>query len=178
MFKNCNAANSFALLCLAAAGCLSSLPASSEPEYFGASVVAQGRQHRAVPGATVIRVSSSDCRRLQQYVPAPDVAYQPGVTKSGKRVAPADMTPPVDFGKTDDLAFTFSVRLKNPLPGGAGASGGAAGDVLGEAPIGTVELHNGVVSFNGVPLDDGQAQAVAAGCGAALKSRDSEKIRK
>jgi hypothetical protein len=76
------------------------------------------------------------------------------------------------------------VRLKNPLPGSAGVSGGAAvpdgaaSDVLGEAPIGKVELHNGVVSFNGVPLDDGQARAVAAGCGAVLKSRDSGKMRK
>jgi hypothetical protein len=88
MLKNYNAANSFALLCLAVAGCLASLPASSEPEHFGASVVAQGRPHGPVPGATAIRVSSSDCRRLQSYVPGADVAYQPAVTKSWLLLSP------------------------------------------------------------------------------------------
>lgn len=113
----------------------------------------------------MIIMKSSDCRFLQKHVSAADVAYQPGISKSGKKLAPADLAPTTDFGRVDDVKFTFNVRLNKAV--GSGAVGASSSDVLGEAPIGTVEMKNGVLSFNGVPLDDAQTLAISEGCKAA-----------
>lgn len=152
-------------LTLAAAGVLLALPSLAAPEHYGAGA-------RRDQG-NVIVIKSGDCRMLQKHVPAADVAYQPGVTKSGKKVASADLAPAPDFGRVDDLKFTFNIRLNKAV--GSGAVGASYGDVLGEAPIGTVEMKNGVLSFNGVPLDEAQTLAISEGCKTARAHEDQKK---
>jgi hypothetical protein len=142
-------------------------------EHYGASVVNKSRQENSPPskpasntavtyGNSTVTLRQSDCRLLARHVPAADVAFKPGDAGDGRKVAPADIHPQSEFGKTDDLTFTFSARLNRPLP--TGNSGNLAGDVLGEAPIGKIDYHNGVVSFNGMPLGDDQLQGLSEGC--------------
>jgi hypothetical protein len=168
MFVKMTPANCVAL---AVAGYFMILPAFAEPEHYGASALGKNKPKIDGWGTRTINIKSSDCLRLQKYVAAPDVAYQSGVAKDGGKLAPADISPAPGFGKTDNLNFSFTVRLNNALPTGTSGSG----DILGEAPIGNVEYRNGVVSFNGVPLSDDQLQAVSAGCSSALKDRNAVK---
>jgi hypothetical protein len=48
----------------------------------------------ADPGVIRASIDPRTCRLLEQHVPAPDVAYVPGVDASGHPVVPADLTPP------------------------------------------------------------------------------------
>ena len=185
MFKKTPAANRLIFILPVVAGGLWWLSAQAQPVQYGASVVGEIKPYREGSGATMLTVRSDDCRQLQKYMPAPDVAYQPGVTSSGDHVAPADIGAASDFGKTGDLNFTFTVRLKNTLPSASAGSAAtaastvsSASDVLGEAPIGKVEFHNGVASFNGVPLGGEDLQALSAGCSSALKARGKGKKHK
>ena len=159
------------LLVIGLAGSIS----KAQPEYYGASTVAGHPPAVDAPGGATIVVTHDDCRRLQKYVPARDVAYQPGVTTSGAKVAPADMSPTPAFGNADNLDFSFTLRLKDALPA---AASGRSNDIIGEAPIGRIEFHGGVVSFNGVPLAQDQLQAVGAGCAAARDAHDKRKKHK
>lgn len=101
-----------------------------------------------IPGAAVaweIAVDPMACRRLERHVPAPDVAYQPGVDVRGKPVAPADLpggasapVPNLHVEVTADMARHFGIALPDRL----GRS----------AVIGTITVDGNRSTFNGQPL--------------------------
>lgn len=68
----------------------------------------------------VITITKTDCSRLIQYRPAPDVAYKPGVDVRGKPVVSADTDPSrAEFAKKvlpDVLEFPINI---NPMNYGA-----------------------------------------------------------
>ena len=114
-----------------------------------------------------IAIARSDCELAVRYVPPPGVAYQPGVDVSGRPVAPADL----DDGRrlqlpdsipvviTDDLRKQFGLPDDSPL-------------FDSNAFVGIVELRlsDGRLTFNGVELNDREADALAAMCRDATKS--------
>jgi hypothetical protein len=108
-----------------------------------------------------IKVARRDCASIVEHVPAPDVAYQPGVDVSGRPVVPADLDGGwhVDLPElvlidiTRDVAGRFGLRPNSPL-------------FAAEAFIGVVDidLTDGRVRFNGTDLSGPEARALAALC--------------
>src|SRR5215471_2846074 len=108
-----------------------------------------------------IAIARSDCELAVRYVPPPGVAYQPGVDVHGKPVAPADLdgghrlqlpeTIPVVI--TDDLRKRFGLPDDSPLFDSNSFVG-----IVG------LRLSDGRLTFNGVPLVDREADALATAC--------------
>jgi hypothetical protein len=108
------------------------------------------------------RLSREDCRRVVEYVPAPSVAFQPGVGAGGRRVAPADLSPPQTIMPETPL-FYLSIDLQQRfgLPAGIEAA----------LPIGIVALDGNRLLLNGRPLGGEDQAALAAACAAARRRR-------
>jgi len=126
--------------------------------FVALSVVAASIGHAA---DHTIRIARHDCDQLVDYVPAPDVAYQPGVDGDGRAVAPADLDGGwhvnlpeyVSIDITREIARHFALPTDSPL-------------FKAEAFIGVVDidLRSGRVRFNGADLSDPEMQALAALC--------------
>jgi len=114
-----------------------------------------------------IAVARSDCELAVRYVAPAGVDYQPGVDVNGRPVAPADL----DDGRrlqlpesipviiSEDTRKRFHVSHHSPL-------------FDTDAVVGIVELRlsDRRLTFNGVELDDHEANALAAMCRDATKS--------
>jgi len=114
-----------------------------------------------------IAVARSDCELAVRYVAPAGVDYQPGVDVNGRPVAPADL----DDGRrlqlpesipviiSEDTRKRFHVSHHSPL-------------FDADAVVGIVELRlsDRRLTFNGVELDDHEANALAAMCRDATKS--------
>jgi len=115
-----------------------------------------------------IKIARSDCDRLVDYAPPPDVFYHPGVDVRGRPVAPADldggwqMQLPqyVSIDITHDIINQSSLPVDSPL-------------FRAEAFIGVVDidLRDGHVRFNGADLGDPETRALAAACRSAERRR-------
>lgn len=92
------------------------------------------------------------CRQLVAHKPDADVAYQPGVDVHGNPVVEADLNPsPVKV--PDKVSFDVTVDMAQYM--GITAPAG----LEGQAKIGTVAYEDGVLTFNGEPME---GPAVAA----------------
>jgi hypothetical protein len=114
-----------------------------------------------------IAIARSNCELAVRYVAPAGVDYQPRVDVNGRPVAPADL----DDGRrlqlpesipvfiTDDMRKRFRVRRHSPL-------------FDTDAVVGVVELRlsDRRLTFNGVELNDPEAEALATMCRAAMKS--------
>ena len=112
--------------------------------------------------AAQARLSREDCRRVTAHVPAPSVAFQPGVGAGGRRVAPADLSPPQAI-VPQTPAFVLGVDLQRRL--------GLAPDLKADLPLGIVSLDGNRVLFNGRPLGNEDAAALEAACAQARRQR-------
>ena len=66
------------------------------------------------PLATHVVISGQDCQRLVRHVPAPDVAYKPGVDVHGKPVAPADLPGSAGgYQLPDHIEFNYTINPVN-----------------------------------------------------------------
>ena len=103
---------------------------------------------------------AEDCRRAVAHVPAPDVAYRPGVDAYGRSVAPADLDGGGSGVQTPERVV---IALGIPL---ADLLGGAVPPRLGAADveIGRVVFEGGRLTYNGQPLSDPAAQVVVERC--------------
>ncbi|MFQ5773206.1 MAG: hypothetical protein ACE5GS_01680 [Kiloniellaceae bacterium] len=98
-------------------------------------------------------ITKSDCRRLVKHVPAPDVAYRPGVDVRGRAVAPADLDDGVRIAPPETIEIDIQVELEDRfgIP--------ADPDLFdADAQIGNVTVRDGRAYFNGQPLQN-EAQA-------------------
>lgn len=83
-----------------------------------------------------------ECKAITGHIPADDVNYKPGVDVSGKPVVPADLNA-APFVVPDILMIPLSVDLARRLPD-------PPDGVLGEAPLGFLEVHkNGRITYEG-----------------------------
>jgi hypothetical protein len=101
----------------------------------------QGKQRLQDP--VQVRIADADCQWLARHHPTPDVAYEPGVSTTGRAVAPADLggRPPLTLPEV----YTFAIGreiLDQP------------GNTKADLAIGTVylDMTNQRLSFNGQPL--------------------------
>lgn len=107
-------------------------------------------------------VTGKICNRVTAYVPADDVAYQPGVDVDGNAVAPADIPGSQTFELPDNIAFELPL---NPFEY-VGNSDLAEKFPDAQFSVGRVEydLSSGKLTLNGKVLNQGQNAAIAAAC--------------
>jgi hypothetical protein len=90
-----------------------------------------------------VRITDEDCQWLSRHHPAPDVAYQPGVSTTGQPVVPADLggRPPLILPEV----YTFFIGRE---------IAGLPGQTKADLAIGTVRLDMTTqrLAFNGQPL--------------------------
>lgn len=111
-----------------------------------------------------IVITKTDCSRLIRHVPAPDVAYQPGVDAKGRAVAPADVpgsgADAIPGLLPDVLEIPLTIK---PMQGATYAKRGS-GD--SQATLGTVryDMNKGTFTFNDRPLTSPEQQELARAC--------------
>lgn len=119
-------------------------------------VVAGGIPHA---DAQRLVVSRADCERLVSHVPAPDVAYAPGVDVYGRPVAPADLPGSRRVALPETITFDANADLRRfNLPKSSRLY--APNVLLGKV---TVE-RDGRVLFDGQPLQRDENAAIAELC--------------
>lgn len=109
-----------------------------------------------------ITVKGRDCADLIAHIPAPDVAYRPGVDAHGKPAAPADLGgTSFAYRLPDTINIPITVELAERL--GIPAIPGL---YKAEADIGLVEfrLDDGRAWLNGLPLTSDEAHVLARAC--------------
>ena len=112
-----------------------------------------------------LTIARQDCERLAVHAPAPDASYTPGVDVHGRPVAPADLpasTVEMPRAFTIDIDVLLAERLGLPRDSRL---------FRGEANIGVVEVRKDQIFFNGQPLNDSEARAIAVICGELVKKR-------
>ena len=124
-------------------------------------------QDSAAPtdGDVRVVVTKADCSRLVKYVPAPDVTYRPGIDVNGDPVAPADL----DGGVSIALPETFVIPIEVDLFDRFGIPADPT-NYEGDLVVGEVIVDlDGRAYFNGQPLQDEEAAALAAKCQEVLR---------
>ncbi len=119
-------------------------------------VGAPARAHEEKPEVTITR---ADCARLIEHVPAPDVAYQPGVDAYGRAVTPADLTGGAQIQVPETLHIPIEIDLLDRF--GIPANPGL---YESDIPIGEVVYRNGRLTFEGQPLQDDAAAELSRRC--------------
>lgn len=130
--------------------------------FIGASAPALGEE--------IIVISPADCARIVRHVPAPDVAYQPGIDINGNAVAPADL----DGGTSLDLnGEDVAIDIAVPLRAFEGTvddetkftdEGGKIDRFDADAKVGTVTVRGGDVYFNDKLISSRELELLAAAC--------------
>ncbi len=117
----------------------------------------------------VVVVTVEQCRQVVAHQPADDVAYRPGVDVRGRPVAPADLAGPGAIRTPESITIALDLPLDEFLGAGTPPFIGQA-----EVQVGTVayDIRTGRLSYNGQPLSDPAAHAIAAECARQLKARN------
>ncbi len=117
----------------------------------------------------VVVVTVEQCRQVVAHQPADDVAHRPGVDVRGRPVAPADLAGPGAIRTPESITIALDLPLDEFLGAGTPPFIGQA-----EVQVGTVayDIRTGRLSYNGQPLSDPAAHAIAAECARQLKARN------
>ena len=107
-----------------------------------------------------ITVTQADCRNLVMHRPDASVAYTPGVTADGWRVAPAEL-PDSDSGIKLPKSFSMPVIIDLQERFGLPAN---KGQYMGELNVGNVEFKDGKITYNGQELNTGSQNAIIRAC--------------
>ena len=114
---------------------------------------------KARAAITTVAITRADCTRLVAHVPAPDVAYRPGVDVYGREVAPADLdgAPRIELPETILIDIEIDLQARFGIP---------ANPTLydPDAEVGEVAYRDGRFTFNGQPLQDEAQAELAARC--------------
>ncbi|MSO73034.1 MAG: hypothetical protein EXQ84_05425 [Rhodospirillaceae bacterium] len=65
--------------------------------------------------AETVALSTADCKKLEQHVPADDVTYKPGVDVRGKPVVPADLGGGSTIKIPDEIHIQIGIDLADRL---------------------------------------------------------------
>ncbi len=131
--------------------------------YRAAALLVLAAAWRAVPAAahekSTVAITRADCARLVAHLPAPDVAYQPGVDVHGREVVPADLggAPRIEVPETILIYIEIDLLERFGIP---------ANPALYDAhvEVGEVLYKDGRFTFNGQPLQDEAQAELAARC--------------
>ncbi len=114
-------------------------------------------------------IGAADCGRIVAHRPGADVAYQAGRDAEGGAVAPADLpgSGAVDVPNevTIDLVIPLAVLLGADRPPLTETAELNAGRIV-------VDRKTGRLSYNGRPLGDPAANAIAEECARQLRARE------
>jgi hypothetical protein len=116
--------------------------------------------------AQTVTITGVDCRKLARHMPAPDVAYKPGVDARGRPVAPADINAAPQIRVPETITFDAAVDLRrfgipqtSPL-------------FQPNVAVGRVDvLQDGRVFFNGERLGDPEIAALEEFCRQRIRAR-------
>ncbi len=113
-----------------------------------------------------VAITKADCARLVEHVPAPDVAYQPGVDVYGNPVAPAELggATPIELPETIVIDVEIDLFQRFAIPVDP-----ALYDA--DAEIGEVVYRDGRFTFNGQPLHSEAQAELAARCQKIIRGR-------
>ncbi|MBI1777530.1 MAG: hypothetical protein HYR63_19500 [Proteobacteria bacterium] len=123
---------------------------------------------QAPSGASRIAITPNDCSNIQVYKTPPGVKYQPGVDAQGRAVAPADL----GNRRRIEVPKDFAIEITRTLPGVAGGSSAKTTKTPAfdaKAYLGYVTVKDGRAYYNGQPLGDPEARAIAEACAAQMK---------
>lgn len=121
-------------------------------------------------GEEILVISPADCARIVRHVPAPDVAYQPGVDVNGNAVVDADLD---DGTKLDLNGEDIAIDIAVPLRAFTGTvddetkftdAGGKIDRFDADAKVGTVTVRDGDVYFNDKLISSRELELLAAAC--------------
>jgi len=114
---------------------------------------------RAHEDQAEVTITRADCVRLVEHVPAPDVAYQPGVDAYGREVVPADLNggTPIEVPETLHIPIEIDLLDRFGIPANPAL-------YKSDIPIGEVVYRNGRLSFNGQPLQSEAAAELSKRC--------------
>lgn len=110
--------------------------------------------------AQTIYMDGVDCQRLTvTHVPAPDVAYKPGVDAQGRKVAPADLNGGAQITVPDRITFDVAVDLRRyGIPSTSPL-------FQPNLPLGKVTVErDGRAFYNGQPLQSPEVEALRELC--------------
>lgn len=109
--------------------------------------------------AQTITVTREACADLVEHIPGADVTYQPGIDVNGQPVAPADMpgSPRIQVPEEFSIRITVGLGRRLGIPANPN-------NFQSEADIGVVSYKDGRAYFNGQPLEDPDAAALADAC--------------
>ena len=127
------------------------------PLFVAALLAAASARAHEEPAEVII--TRADCARLVEHVPAPDVAYQPGVDAYGRGVAPLDLNSGAQIQAPETLRIPIEIDLFDRF-------GIPANPALYESdiPIGEVIYRDGRLTFEGQPLQDEAAAELSRRC--------------
>lgn len=113
----------------------------------------------AAPASAEIAISRTDCQRLVNHEPAPDVTYQPGVDVHGRPVVPADLGGGQQIELPDVIYIPIEVLIQDKY-------GIPANSVLYDATalIGVVAVRGNRVYFEDQELTDPEIAALEQAC--------------
>lgn len=116
-------------------------------------------------GPVRVEITPLDCRPIDQGVAfnqAPGVEYQPGVDVAGRPVAPADVGGGYAIDLPEEIAFYIDLdmieRIRDRLPATAGKG------LKGEATLGAVSIRDGIVMWNGEPMEPSVQRELREAC--------------
>ena len=115
-----------------------------------------------------VTITRSDCQRLVRHVPAPDVAYQPGVDVNGRPVAPADLGSGVRIKVPEVIEIPIDVDLQDRFGIPPNRELFKADAFIGSV---VVTVKDGRAYFNGQPLQDEAEFALTQRCQEILSDR-------
>ena len=126
-----------------------------------AFVLALGAGEATRAETITLNITSADCSKLVQHVPAPGVEYKPGVDVEGNAVAPADLggTPVIKMPEKVHIPITVDIAKRYGIP--------ATSNLFKpEAYIGSarVNIQDGRAWFNGQPLSGEEQHTLSRLC--------------
>lgn len=124
--------------------------------------------------AETLTISTADCRRLVEHVPAAGVEYRGGEDVRGRSVVPADIAGnnAIDLPAVIEIPLTVDVMRR--LRGDSGARrdilAGRRG-LKGEVPLGTVTVKGNDLFWNGRQIQSQDQILLAESCRSSLRAR-------
>ena len=125
-----------------------------------------------------VALSTADCSKLVQHVPADNVTYKSGLDVNGKAVAPADLGGGYNMPLPEeiniqigvDLADRLALRAARQTPSTPGVPSAAAAPVRkvlpyeGKAAIGTITIKGNDTFWNGERIAPQDVVQLAEAC--------------
>jgi hypothetical protein len=131
---------------------------------MGAGAQSPAQARKAAASLSTKSIDPTFCRKLIKATPDANVAYQGGVSASGKPVAPADLPGSPTMNLPDKIQIPLTLNLAQTLNLNTSSY---PYNQLGEgteAVLGTLSVEGDKVSFNGQPISDEQQNKLAVLC--------------